>query len=132
MNKNQRLLILPRSESTGRSRLTLGLDRKKILSALAAEGAKVRHDSGGRFILVELPKRSESALARRLPDARLVELDAGLADAAGDLDPTEALFIEAIRIRASPKYRAAKRRRKVGDTPEEQRLVSGACVREDY
>lgn len=133
MNKNQRLLILQPSGSTEPNRLTLGLERKKILTALAAEGAKVSHDSGGRLLLVELPGRSASALARRLPDARLVPLDdAGIGEAVGDLDPTEALFIEALRIRASAKYRATKRRRKVGDTPEEQRLVSGACVREDY
>ena len=28
--------------------------------------------------------------------------------------------------------RDAKRRRKVGETPEEKALVSGPCVREDY
>src|SRR5688572_30708102 len=125
MDENLRLLILtPERPSTERG-LEFKAKRNQVLNAIKSAGGKVRHDSGGRLIVVDLPGDAEKVLAERLSDVRLVPLDTGLKEVSGELDPTESLFLDALSIRTSKGYRDAKKRRKVGDTPEERELVSG-------
>lgn len=131
MPDNLKLLVLAAAPSTGRG-LEFRAERNRALTILASLGAKVRHDSGGRLLVVEVAENAEKALTERLAGSRLVPVDADLKGAIRDMDPTESLFLEALRIRSSTSYRDAKRRRKVGDTPEERDLVSGPDVREEY
>lgn len=129
MGKDLKLLVwsgkAPASKATPGTRV----DRRKELAAIDAVGARLRHDSGGRLIVLELPDGAEAALLRRLPGAKLLPIGAELAAAIPGLDAGETLFLEALRIRASAGYREAKRRRKPGASPEEQMLATGSCVR---
>lgn len=132
MEKNMKLLVLEGDEPSGDRRLGSRITRSKALNAISAAGAKVRHDSGGRLLLIEAPEAAERALTKRLPGARLVPVDSDVRDSIAELDPSESLFLEALKIRNSKSYRDAKKRRKFGETPEEKKLFSGSCVREDY
>jgi hypothetical protein len=131
MDKNQKLLIIERGESAGPGRLTPKLERSKILNAVVAAGGKIKHDSGGRLVLVEMPKKAETALAKEVTGIKVVTADTDVTKAVKKMDTTEALFAAALKIRTSPAYRKAKAKRKFGDTPEEQAVLTGSCVREE-
>lgn len=132
MDEDLKLLILRPEEASRERGLGFRAERNKALSAIASSGAKVRHDSGGRLIVIEVSVEAEKALTERLAGVRLVPLDSDVTDSIGDLEPTESLFLDALKIRTSKSYRDAKKRRKVGETPEEKELVSGPDVREEY
>jgi hypothetical protein len=132
MDENLKLLILESKEAPSDRRLLARIDRAKALNAISASGAKVRHDSGGRLMVIEARDQAEKSLAERLPEARLVPVDVDVKAELPDLDETESLFLDALRVRTSETYRDAKSRRKFGETPEEQELVSGPDVREEY
>jgi hypothetical protein len=113
------------------------LRRSRALNVIATAGGRVRHDSGGRVIVIGLAGATDRdtaarTIAENLPEAWLGPLGSDLARAVADLDPAERLFVEALRVRTSPAYREAKSRRRVGESPEEQALLSGSCVREEY
>lgn len=122
------LILAGKRPPRGRKR-RLTPDRTKVLTALAAAGVKVRHDSGGRLLVVELTEEAEKALAERVREARLVSLDADVKAELAPLTPTETLFLDALRIRTSKAYRESKAKRKYGETPEEQLLTMGPCIR---
>lgn len=132
MSENMKLLVLEAEEPSRDRRLGLRTNRTKALNAISSSGAKVRHDSGGRLIVIEVPEEAEKALTERLSRARLVPVDSDVRGLITDLDSTESLFLDALKIRTSKNYRDAKKRRKVGETPEEKELTSGPCVREEY
>lgn len=132
MDENLKLLILKEEEPLRDRKLGFKIDRRKALKAISESGAKVRHDSGGRIIEIEILEEEEKILIKLLPRARLVTVDSDVKDSIIDLDTTESLFLEALKIRTSKSYREAKKLRKVGDTPEEKELISGPCVREEY
>lgn len=132
MDENLRLLILTPEGPPKERRLEFRAEKNKVLNTMKSAGAKVRHDSGGRLIVIEVSKEAEKLLSQRLVGARLVPLDADAKEVLGEMDPTESLFLDALKIRTSKDYRDAKKRRKVGDTPEERELVSGPDVREEY
>lgn len=130
MDENLRLLLLQGSLQKSDQRLGFRIDRSKVLNAISSVGAKVRHDSGGRLLVISVSKETEAELARLLPEARIVAVDADPRQVISDLDPTESLFFDALKIRTSKNYRDAKRQRKYGESPEEQQLMSGPCVRD--
>jgi hypothetical protein len=126
-----RLLHLAKRASPTKqaARDTSPVDRRRELLVIASVGGKVRHDSGGRLLVVELPESAEPELLKLLPGASLVTLDAELSRPVPDLDEGEALFLEALRIRHSPAYREAKAKRVFGESPEEKLLATASCVR---
>jgi hypothetical protein len=130
--KNSKLLIVTGKEPSIDERLGFKIERSKALNAISLSGAKVSHDSGGRFIVIEIPEEAEQDIIKRLPGARLVPLDSDVTNLISNLDSTESLFLNALKIRTSKKYRDAKKKRKVGDTPEEKELISAPDVREEY
>jgi hypothetical protein len=132
VDTNFKLLILESEEPPEERRLAFRGARSRALNAISSLGGKVRHDSGGRLLVIEVPGEVEKALAQHLPGARVVPVDADVIGSFPNLDSTEELFLDALKIRTSKSYREAKRRRKVGETPEEQQLVSGPDVREEY
>ncbi|MHA2423925.1 MAG: hypothetical protein ACXAEF_04005 [Candidatus Thorarchaeota archaeon] len=132
MEENRKLLILKEEEPLKGRRLGFKIDRRKALKAISSSGAKVIHDSGGRLIVIEVPEEAEEKLDELLPEVRIESVDSDVRDSITDLDSTESLFLEALKIRTSKSYREAKKLRKVGDTPEERDLVSGPCIREEY
>lgn len=132
MDGDLKLLILEGEELSRDRRLEFRIDRSKALNTVSASGAAVRHDSGGRLIVIEAPEEAEKTLTERLPGARLVPVDADVRDMITDLDPTESLFLDALKIRTSEDYREAKARRTFGETPEEKELFTASCVREEY
>ena len=129
MGENLMLLVLATKTPLKEGRLRLKFDRQKELRAISAAGAKIRHDSGGRLILIEVPEGAGKHLLRRLRGARLVPADADVTALLKNLDQTESLFLEALKIRTSKSYREAKKKRKFGDTPEEKMLTTGSCIR---
>jgi hypothetical protein len=129
MGKDLKLLVWTGKAPPPKAAPGTRVDRRKEMAAIAAAGAKLRHDSGGRLIVLELPEGAEAALLKRLPGAKLLPIGPEMAVAIPGLDPGEALFLEALRIRASAPYREAKRRRKAGASAEEQLLATGTCVR---
>lgn len=130
MSQNTRLLVLELEESSRDQRIELRIDRTKALNAITSLGARVRHDSGGRLIVIEISEQGEKLLADRLTRFRLVPVAAEVRNTIVDLDANELLFLEALKIRHSKEYRDAKKRRKVGESPEEKQLSSGSCIRE--
>jgi hypothetical protein len=130
MEDSLRLLILEAARRTQDPRLGVGIGRVKVLKEVSSLGGKVLHDSGGRLIVINTSEMDE-ALFARIPGARLVPLDASVKDLVQDLDENESLFVEALRIRTSPRYRDLKARQKPGETPEEQALFTAPCILEE-
>jgi hypothetical protein len=133
MDKRIKLLVLEEKEPLRHRSLGFKLDRSKTLNAIKNSGAKVHHDSGGRLIVVNTEK-VEKELMKLLPGAKLIPIDEKLSEAIADLDlePSESLFIEALKIRSSKSFREAKKKRKPGESPEEKEMFSGPCVRDEY
>ena len=134
MDANTKLLILEEVAPTRDPRSGSGIARTRALNAISSSGAKVLHDSGGRFLVIEASEAAAAILRQRLPGARLVSVDEDLEQvqrSVADLDATESLFLDALKIRSSPTYRDAKRRRTPGESPEERELRSApdGCVR---
>jgi hypothetical protein len=129
MAKELKLLVWARKAPPTKAAPGTRIDRREEMAAIVSAGAKLRHDSGGRLIVLELPEGAEAALLKRLPGAKLLPIGPELEAAIPGLDPGEALFLEALRIRASASYRDAKRQRKFGESPEEKLLATGSCVR---
>jgi hypothetical protein len=129
MDENLMLLVLVTKTPLKEERLRFKFDRQKELRAISNAGAKIRHDSGGRLILIEVPEGAEKGLLQRLRDAQLVSPDTDVTALLKNLDPNETLFLEALKIRTSKSYREAKKKRKFGETPEEKMLTTGSCIR---
>jgi hypothetical protein len=132
MGGNLKLLVLKTEEARRGRTLEFKIDRNQVLNVISSSGARVRHDSGGRLIVIYVPEEAEKVLSERLPKARLLPIESDVSDSIADLDATESLFLAALKIRTSKSFRDAKKRRKVGETPEEKKLVSGPDVREEY
>jgi hypothetical protein len=127
MDGQLKLLILERPARARDRRLGGGIDRIKTLNELTSLGAKIRHDSGGRLLVVDTTSVDEATLQERLSGARLVPIDADVRDSIQALDESESLFLDALKIRTSPEYRAAKERQKPGESPEEKALFTAPC-----
>lgn len=132
MDQNLKLVILDAAAPATERSLDFRIERTKALNAIVSSGAKIRHDGGGRLIVIEATAEAERSLARLLPGARVIGADSAAKESIAGLDSSELLFLEAVKIRTSKTYRDAKQRRKVGDTPEEKDLTSGPDVREEY
>lgn len=133
MNERAKLLVLEAEERKEDQRYALRAVRRRAHNAVASTGGRVRHDSGGRLIVIEMMGDvAEDDLLSKLPGARLLPVDTHLPEAIEDLDENDALFLEALKVRASQGYRAAKETRTVGETPEEKELLSAPDVREEY
>lgn len=131
---NIKLLVLEEKKRSKDKRLGTRMERTRALNAISASGSRVRHDSGGRLIVIETSSKAEALLLKLLPDAKVVAVGAEMKSALPkmDMDPTESLFVEALQIRNTKRYRDAKKARKVGESPEEKELLSAPCVREEY
>jgi hypothetical protein len=125
----QVLLIPKRSGRAVKGPRGERVDRSRELLAIAAVGGRIRHDSGSRVLLVDLPADVEPALKRLLKGAKLASPEGDLKAVSTGLDPGEKLFLEALRLRHSPAYAARKAARRFGESPEEQLLTTGSCVR---
>jgi hypothetical protein len=125
-----RLLILEGSLRSAPDRPGGNTERRRVLGTVAAAGARVRHDSGGRLLVIETSDRADETLRRTLPGATIVPLTADVADRVPDLDPSDSLFVQALAIRQSPAYRRQKERRKPGESPEERLLFTAPCMPE--
>lgn len=127
MDGERKLLILE-GEQPRESRVGERLERTRALNAISSSGAKVIHDSGGRFIVIETSRDAEEILGERMPGPRLVpvdEVDEDIKESVVDLDPTESLFLDSLRLRNSESYQEAKRQRPgPGETPEERIVLS--------
>ena len=130
MDKNLKLLILEGKELM-KEPLAFRMGRTRVINTLSAMGVKVRHDSGSRLIIIDVPKEKEAAVIKDIPGARLIPIEQDMKDELKDLNPDELLFLGAIKKRVSKKYRDDKKNRKPGDSPEEKLLLSGSCVRDN-
>jgi len=123
-----RVLVVPGQSPRSAGRLTSGVERKRLLSALSSAGVKVRHDSGGGLLVVEIANENQESALRKYSGLKVLPLDENVGDRLSEIDEQDALFVRALAIRANPKYREAKRRRVPGETPEEQLLLSAPCT----
>ena len=116
---NNKLLIIERPEDR--------FSKVRVTNAVKAAGAKIRH-SAGRIFLLDTRENDEE-IRRNLPEGtRLLPTDREIDTTLTDLEPSELLLLDAIRLLESPEYRAEKQRSRPGETPEEQELFSGPCV----
>lgn len=123
-----RVLVVPGQRPRDVGRLTGGVERKRLLAALASAGIRVRHDSGGGLVVVEIDDERQDALLRSFSGLKVENLVEGIGDRVGDVDEQDTLFVRALEIRANPRYREAKRRRVPGETAEEQLLLTAPCT----
>ena len=128
MEREERLLLLDDQPGSTEGHLAGGLQRARVLKALADAGARVEHDSGGRLLVVAASAEADEALGSALEGVTVLPLDEDVTERVGVLDPQDALFARALALRMSPAYRDLKRRQKPGSTPEEKLLVSGPCT----
>ena len=130
MNGETRLLVLEEAGAVDRGRLGGGIERNRVLSAVAAAGATVRHDSGGRLMVIDASDETAEALGREVPGVRVVSVDEDVLARLPDLDQSDVLFARALAIRNSAAYRERKSRMTPGETPEEQLLLTAPCTPE--
>ena len=131
MNKNYKLLLLE-DRDTASNYLTFRIDRTKAINTIASLKAKVRLDSGGRLMVIEIPDKAEEDLLKRLPNARILSIGGEMSIDTKKFTQDEMLFLNALKKRSSNQYRISKANRKPGDSPEEQQLLSGPCIRNEY
>ena len=124
------LVVLEKAKPSKDPRFGYGIERTRTLKSISLSGAKVRHDSGGRLIVIELTVESRKKLKKLLPGIQILSVNSEVKDLISKLDPTEKLFLRALKIRNSKSYRNSKKRRKYGESPEEKELFSASCVRE--
>ena len=130
MDKYLKLLVLT-SKNVSKDQLGFRIGRIKTINSLTELGAKIRHDSGGRLIIIEISKEVENAIEKSISGARVIPVDSDMKDEISGLSSDELLFLSALKMRASKKYRSAKKSQKPGDSLEEQKLFSGSCVRNE-
>jgi hypothetical protein len=126
MDEDLGLLVIESGEEQEPS----GLARVRAIRAVEQAGGKVRHDSGGRLLLVERAGLDEEALREAAPGARLEPADAERPAPDRELDANDTLFLQAVRVRASRGYQEMKRRQVPGESPEEQLMFSAPCTGE--
>lgn len=98
-------------------------DRKKLAEILAAAGVKVIYDSGGRVLVVDVPKNAEDKL-RQLPfSAQLIE-ETEASRILARPDENEKIFLGAVALRKSQDFKAKLNKFKPGESPEEIELLS--------
>jgi hypothetical protein len=118
---SEKLLILERPEDRFR--------RVKVINAVKAAGGKIRHSSGRVFLLETLEKDEE--IRRNLPEGTtILPTDQEIRTTLTDLEPSESILLDAIRLMNSSEYHAEKKRYRPGETPEEQELFLGPCIEE--
>ena len=117
---DKRLLVL--DEKGGRIR---------VINVVTSSSGKVIHDSGGRVILIDT-RGNDKEIIEKLPQGtQLVPADQDVKSSLVDLDPSESLFLDALKLRNSKNYRYAKEQQKPGETLEEIELFSGPCTEDD-
>lgn len=107
------------------------INRIKAMNVVTSLGGKVRHDSGGRIILIDTLGKDKKILGKLPKGAKLVSVDQDVKSYKVDLDPSEILFLDALKKRNSKDYRSAKKRQKSGETPEEKELFTAPCIEEE-
>lgn len=99
----------------------------RALDSVVSSGATFRHSSG-RIVVVEASDAQAERLTAEIPGARLVPFDADVSALIPDLDTSELLFLEAVRIRNSATYQQEKAGQTPGDSPEEQLMFTAPCI----
>lgn len=125
MDGNLKLLVLDLERFAAANES--GPDVAQALDNVAQSGAQVRLSSG-RILVVEAPELTEYDVQESVPGARLMPLDAEIADLEPPLDESETLFLEAFRISSSAKYQREKALQVPGESPEEQLMFTAPCV----
>lgn len=106
-------------------------DRRLVKARLKQLGIKVVHDSGSRFMVIDVPK-GEKDLKSRLPSGvELVAPEKVSPTLARDDDEQEMIFVQALKLRQSKKYRDLKAGQTPGESPEELEIYSAPCMEED-
>ena len=101
------------------------IDRIRIKNRLRSLGVKVRHDSGGRVMVID-SDRDEKQIPQRLPKGvSLMPADKISAQPKKTMDHNEEMFLKSVKLRSSEKYRAMKAAQVLGESPEEQLLMTG-------
>lgn len=134
MKKNLKLLVINEKEPSKVRLLESKMDRTRALNAAKTGRTKVVHDNGNRLMVIEASDSEIKTILKQLPDAKVVSLNSRFSQTISDLhlDENEMIFVDALKIRTSAKFIRAKKLRKYGDTPEEQKLTNGSCVQEIY
>ncbi|MEO8219727.1 MAG: hypothetical protein ABI563_02930 [Specibacter sp.] len=127
MDNETQVIILPEPRP-GASRPESGIERLRLLGVLADAGVKVRHDSGGRLLVVDASDQAVKAAQESGPDFDSVPLDGELTQRVGDLNAQDALFLQALQLRLSPEYQRRKSEMTPGESPEEQLLRTAPCT----
>lgn len=124
------LIVAEEADEKREDKLQARVNRVRAMKEVQASG-KVRHDSGGRLLVID-SYDDDRILESLPPGSRIVSIDERLADSmsdlAIDLDSSESLFLEALQIRSSERFREAKARQKPGETPEEQLMFTTPCT----
>lgn len=134
MKKDLKLLIIDEKDFPIENLSQFRLARSKALNAVETVHSKVTHDSGNRFMVIEGTAAEIKEIQKQLPNAKIVTLNSRFAQSISGLklNPNEEIFVNALKIRTSAKFRKAKDLRKYGETTEEKNLLSGSCVRDVY
>ncbi len=106
-------------------------DRRLLKSRLKQLGIRVVHDSGSRFMVVGVPDDEKGLKDRLPPGTELLSPDKVSPEVAGEDDGQELLFLNALQLRQSKKYREMKAGQTPGESPEEQEIYSAPCMEED-
>lgn len=106
-------------------------ERMRVMNAVTSSGGKVRHDSGGRLLLIDTLGNDEEILKKLPEGVRLLSAEEGAKESIADLDASESMFLDAVRTRISKEYRAKKEGQKPGETPEEIELFTQSCTPEE-
>lgn len=127
MDNETQVIILPEPRA-GASRPESGIERLRLLGALTDAGIKVRHDSGGRLLVVDASEKAVKAAQKSGPAFDAVPLDGELSTRTGDLNAQDTLFLAALQLRLSPDYQRRKSEMTPGESPEEQLLRTAPCT----
>lgn len=97
-------------------------DREKLAKTLEASGVKVRSDSGGRALVVDIPSGTKDVEKKLPAGVRLTNTKEG-AKALAKPDTNEKIFLDALELRTKPAFVAKLKKYKPGQSPEEKELL---------
>lgn len=98
-------------------------DRNKLARALVKQGVKVRQDSGGRVIVVDVPRGQEEILDNLPSGVRVADMNEGT-KALPRPDQNEKVFLEAIALRNKRSFARRLKTYRPGESPEEKELLA--------
>ena len=104
-------------------------ERNNTIDNIKSQGGHIIHDSGGRLLIIEAGRVEDKIRNNLSQNTRMMNVDEINKNLLENLDNSESIFLDALNLKNTVIYQAAKRNRKPpGEEPEEKEMLLGSCM----